>query len=191
LNSLGETTSDADSFMTALIYAQGLANLRLFGICNKMTLKSALQDVKETTLAAIRGLLGKLTYLASLRGATGRYEHWGMQAVHGVEASERALKAVHVEVVSGVLRTPLPRLVDDLEESSRESGLAADSYVEGMSQQFDNLLPGDRRDEASTRHLSSVLQALSKLQKNRAGATRSTSSPLPLPAQEPPRPADV
>ena len=31
-----------------------------------MTLKSALQDVKETTLAAVSGLLGKLAYLASL-----------------------------------------------------------------------------------------------------------------------------
>ena len=57
-----------------------------------MTLKSALQDVKETTLAAVAGLLGKLAYLASLRGAQGRYEHWGLEAVHGPESSERALK---------------------------------------------------------------------------------------------------
>jgi hypothetical protein len=34
-----------------------------------MTLKSALQDVKETTLAAVSGLLGKLAYVASLRRA--------------------------------------------------------------------------------------------------------------------------
>lgn len=156
-----------------------------------MTLKSALQDVKESTLAAIRGLLGKLSYLASLRGATGRYEHWGMQAVHGAEASERALKAVHVEVVSKVLQTPLPELADDLQQSSLASGQAADSYVREMSQQFNNLLPGDRRDEATSRHLSSVLLALSKLQKSRGGATRSTSSPLPPPAPEPQRPADA
>ena len=36
-----------------------------------MTLKSALQDVKENTLAAVSGLLGKLAYLASLRRAQG------------------------------------------------------------------------------------------------------------------------
>ena len=57
-----------------------------------MTLKSALQDVKETTLAAVSGLLGKLAYLASLRRGQGRYEHWGMELVHGPESSERALK---------------------------------------------------------------------------------------------------
>ena len=39
-----------------------------------MTLKSALQDVKETTLAAISGMLAKLVYLASLRRAQGRYD---------------------------------------------------------------------------------------------------------------------
>ena len=76
-----------------------------------MTLKSALQDVKETTLAAVSGLLGKLTYLASLRRAEGRYKHWGMELVHGPESSERALKAAHAEIVAGVLRAPLRSLV--------------------------------------------------------------------------------
>jgi hypothetical protein len=38
-----------------------------------MSLKSALQDLKETTLSAVTGLLGKLAYLASLRGGQGRY----------------------------------------------------------------------------------------------------------------------
>ncbi len=66
-----------------------------------MTLKSALQDVKETTLAAVSGLLGKLAYLASLRRAQGRYEHWGMELVHGPESSERALKTAHAEIVAG------------------------------------------------------------------------------------------
>ena len=66
-----------------------------------MTLKSALQDLKETTLAAVSGLLGKLAYLASLRTVEGRYEHWGMQAVHGPESSERALKTAHGEIVAG------------------------------------------------------------------------------------------
>lgn len=153
-----------------------------------MTLKSALQDVKETTLAAIRGLLGKLAYLASLRQAGGRYQHWGMEAVHGSESAERALKTAHAEVVAGVLRTPLPRLLDDLQESSRDSGTTAQTYVENMQNRFEDLLPGDRRDIASARHLNSVLVALSKLQRNRAGAIRSTSSPLPPPGPEPQRP---
>jgi len=140
-----------------------------------MTLKSALQDVKETTLAAVSGLLGKLAYLASLRRAEGRYEHWGIKAVHGAESSERALKTAHGEIVASVLRMPLARLEDDLQESSRNSGVAARAYIEGMRETFDDLLPGDRRDLPEASHLNSVLVALSSLEKNRARATRSTS----------------
>lgn len=140
-----------------------------------MTLKSAFQDLKETTLAAVSGLLGKLAYLASLRRERGRYEHWGMETVHGEEASERALKAAHAEIVTGVLRTPLPAMVEDLQQSSASSGVAPREYVEKMRGQFDDLLPADRKDTPSAAHLNSVLVALSSLEKNRAPATRSTS----------------
>jgi len=140
-----------------------------------MTLKSALQDVKETTLAAVSGLLGKLAYLASLRRSQGRYEHWGMQLIHGPESSERALKTAHAEVVAGVLRTPLASLVEDLDESSRNAGVAARSFVEGMREHFDDLLPDERTDSPVADHLNSVLTALSSLEKSRGRATRSIS----------------
>jgi len=140
-----------------------------------MTLKSALQDLKETTLAAVSGLLGKLVYLASLRRTQGRYEHWGMELVHGPESSERALKTAHAEIVAGVLRTPLASLAEDLEESSRAAGVAAQEYVEGMRSRFADLLPGERLDSPAASHLNSVLLALSSLEKNRGRATRSIS----------------
>jgi hypothetical protein len=140
-----------------------------------MTLKSAVQDVKDTTLAAVSGLLGKLRYLASLRHEQGRYRHWGMSLVHGPDSSERALKTAHAEVATDVLRTPLASLVDDLHESSQNSGLPADAYVEQMRGQFDVLLPGERKDEPAARHLNSVLVALSALEKAQERATRSTS----------------
>ena len=140
-----------------------------------MTLKSALQVVKEPTLAAVSGLLGKLAYLASLRRGQGRYQHWGMDLVHGPESAERALKAAHTEIVAGVLRTPLESLAEDLEESSRSCGVAAHSYVEGMREGFDDLLPGERTDSPAATHLSSVLLALSKLKKHRGRTTRSIS----------------
>jgi hypothetical protein len=140
-----------------------------------MTLRSALQDVKETTLMAVSGLLGKLAYLASLRRTHGRYEHWGMATVHGQEPCERALKTVHAEVVSGVLRTPLPALLDDLRKSSEGTGFAAQAYVEQMRERFDDLLPGDSKDSPAATHLNSVLVALSSLQKNQEHSTPSTS----------------
>jgi hypothetical protein len=139
-----------------------------------MTLKSALQDVKETTLAAIAGRLGKLVYLASLRRAQGRYEHWGMELVHGPDSSERALKTAHAEIVAGVLRMPLSTLVEDLDASSRGTAMTAQVYVDGMRDRFEDLLPGERQAPSAT-HLNSVLLALSMLAKNRGRATRSIS----------------
>jgi len=139
-----------------------------------MTLKSALQDLRETTLAAVSGLLAKLAYLASLRDREGGYRHWGMSLVHGPEASDRALKAAHGEVLSRVLRTPLNSLLEDLRESSQESGVSSKTYVQGMCGQLDELLPA-QQDEASARHLNSVLVALSLLEKSQERATRSTS----------------
>jgi D-serine deaminase-like pyridoxal phosphate-dependent protein len=144
-----------------------------------MTLKSALQDLRETTLAAVSGLLAKLAYLGSLRRREGGYLHWGMSLVHGNEASDRALKAAHTEVLSTVLRTPIADLVDDLHESSQESETTAGAYVEGMREQFSELLPSPQ-DTASARHLNSVLVALSSLEKSQKRATPSASSrPLP------------
>lgn len=156
-----------------------------------MTLKSALQDLKETTLAAVSGLLGKLVYLSSLRRARGRYEHWGMEAVHGAESSERALKTAHAEVVAGVLRTPLAVMVEDLDESSRASGVEPHDYIEGMREHFDDLLPGERKDSPVAAHLNSVMVALSSLKKSPGRATRLTSWRHQPPGPTPPRPADV
>jgi len=148
------------------------SGLDVFGIRNKMTLKSALQDVKDTTLSAVSGLLGKLAYLASLRHKQGSYQHWGMENVYGSEASDRALKAVHADILKGVLRTPLPRLEEDLEVSCRAGGLDAGTYVEQLRSQFEDLLPEGRQDSPAAQHLSSVLLALSHLEKNPGDATR-------------------
>ena len=140
-----------------------------------MTLKSALQDLKETTLSAVSGMLGKLAYLASLRHRDGKYAHWGMEFVHGKESSERALRAAHSEVLAGVLRAPLSILTEDLECTAQDSGVASEVYVEQMRENFEDLLPEGRENIPALTHLNSVLAALSRLKKNRERATRLTS----------------
>lgn len=139
-----------------------------------MTLKSAIQDVKETTLSAVSGLLGKLAYLASLRHGPG-YEHWGLELIHGQDGAGKALKAAHGEVVAEVLRSPLRVLLQDLEESSVNRGMGAQKCLEEMSGRFDDLLPEGRQNSPTSTHLNSVLAALSSLQKSQERATRSTS----------------
>src|ERR1700735_5703046 len=133
----------------------------VFGIRNKkraeMTLKSALQDLRETTLSAVAGLLAKLAYLGSLRRREGGYKHWGLSLVYGDESSDRALKAAHTEILSKVLRTPITELEEDLRETSQE---APATNIASMQEQFDQLLPSPQ-DAVSARHLNSVLLALS------------------------------
>jgi hypothetical protein len=140
-----------------------------------MTLKSALEDLRQTTLPAISGLLGKLAYLASLRCPPKGYAHWGMESVYGKDSADRALRTAHAEITTRILRTPLALLTEDLDQSSSARGVAAQSLVQQMNEQFDNLLPGERTDAPSRAHLNSVLAALSGLAKHRARATRSAS----------------
>jgi hypothetical protein len=142
-----------------------------------MTLKSALQDVRETTLAAVSGLLGKLLYLASLRREEGTYQHWGMSRVHGPESAERALKTAHGEVLAGVLRAPLASLTEDLEETSRSQGLQPQTCVQEMRGKFDDLLLEQRRDSPKATHLSSVLTALSYLEQAALEQSQSRATP--------------
>ena len=136
-----------------------------------MTLRSALQDLRETTLSAVSGLLAKLAYLGSLRRSEGGYQHWGLSLIYGEESSERALKAAHTEVLAKVLRTPISELEEDLRESSQE---ASATNIASMQEQFDELLPSPK-DVVSAHHLNSVLLALSSLEKNRKPATPSVS----------------
>jgi hypothetical protein len=140
-----------------------------------MTLKSALEDVQQTTLAAVSGLLAKLTYLASLRRGNESYEHWGMKTVHGVDAAEQAFKTAHAEIVATILKTPLAVLEDDLEISRAASAMSAAAYVKNMRDHLDDLLPPGRRDSPSAAHLNSVLTALSSLTRRPARATRLAS----------------
>src|SRR3984885_15554464 len=98
-----------------------------------MTLKSALQDLRETTLAAVRGALAKLVYLASLRRGQAGYRHWGLSQIHGDESSERALKTAHSEVLAEVLKSPLPSLVEDLRECSEDNGTPSAVYAEELA----------------------------------------------------------
>jgi hypothetical protein len=140
-----------------------------------MTLKSALQDLKQNTLSALSGLLARLAYLASLRRESGHYEHWGMKSVYGAETAERALRAAHGETVAAILKTPLSALEEDLEVSRAPSEISAAAYVKDMRDHFVDLLPAGDKNGHSAAHLNSVLAALLTLTRHPRSATRSAS----------------
>jgi hypothetical protein len=140
-----------------------------------MALKSALEDLSHTTLNAIAGCLRRLEYLAGLRRQGGEYVHWGFGKTYGRAKANKAIETAHHQAVSEVLSTPLGTLLQDLESSGKTSGVAAESYLEKLSEKSARLLPEDP-GPGSARHLSSVLRALLGLERNRErNATRRVS----------------
>jgi hypothetical protein len=76
-----------------------------------------IQDFTVTTLVAIPGEFGRLTYIASLRDlSSGRYEHAGLAALYPDEAVQQALELCHEQIFERVLETPLARQEADLKE---------------------------------------------------------------------------
>src|SRR6266852_8642352 len=110
-----------------------------------MTLKSALEDVLGTTLAAVAGVVGKIEYLASLRdlAASGAYSHWGLSRAYGEQAAQQALAEAHRQLFLKLLRTPVCALRDDVMLSSGALQMTASEYMERFRSQLPALLPPD------------------------------------------------
>jgi hypothetical protein len=140
---------------------------------NRMSFKSAFEDLSQTTLEAVSGCLRKLEYLAGLKRWGNEYWHWGFAKVHGQPAAKRALRDAHGAVVSEVLQTPLKVLLEDVEMNSGDTD--PERYLEELRKKEKDLLPADP-GAGSARHLSSVLHALWRLERNRQrSATRQAS----------------
>ena len=128
-----------------------------------MALKSALEDLLDTTIAGVAGIAGKIEYVAGLRdSASGAYSHWGLTRAYGEPAAQHALAEAHRLLFLRLLRTPLRALCDDAIVSSKALQITAGEYVEGLRRRSAELLPANLGG-GSARHFSSVLQALSIL----------------------------
>jgi hypothetical protein len=131
-----------------------------------MPLHSALEDLRDTTLRKVTGLLGRLDYLARLRGADGKYSHWGLSRVHGDAAAQEALSEAHQATTAEILRTPLRRMVQDAETSGEAQDVPPHQYAKELEDRGAGLLPANPA-AGSRRHLNSVLRVLSYLVKPR------------------------
>jgi len=132
-----------------------------------MVLRSALEDLTETTLATLGGLFAKLRYLAGLRRqGNGPYVHWGMARTHGESATQEAFGQSHREIFLRMLRTPLRNLRDEVRISSTNGGISEEELLKELSERKDTLLPNDLGG-GSPRHFNSVLHALLTLTSHR------------------------
>jgi hypothetical protein len=141
-----------------------------------MKLKSALEDLHDTTVEALEGCLRRLEYFGGLRSneknKDGEYKHWGLARVYGDLPAKKALVQTHRSLVSQILATPIKSLLEEIDTSSALTGLPPASYMEKLRNPDLNLLP-PFPGPGSARHLNSVLQALSALLK----ARRSNATP--------------
>jgi hypothetical protein len=134
-----------------------------------MTLRSAIDDVLGTTLAAVSGALGKLEYISCLRSTEREpYSHWGLSRVYGDAAAQRALAEAHRLLFLRVLHTPISELRNDALVSSEASQMKPEEYLERLRDHLPALVPQDLGG-GSVRHFSSVLHALSTLASHRTG----------------------
>lgn len=120
----------------------------------RMTLLSAYEDFVGRTLASLPGPLARLVYLGSLRDDAGDYCHWGMSRTFGQGSASEALAQAHTEAWLEVLRTPLPALLAETQDSEMGS--------ETWREQREKLTPPNASGETK-RHFNSILLALSLL----------------------------
>lgn len=96
------------------------------------TKAAALNESWQRTLSAIPAMIGRLSYLASLRNTnTGTYEHFGLAERVGATETDKLLRRSHLEVFQEWLCYELDRQKTELEE-----------YLAGLE--------GDKREIIST-----------------------------------------
>ncbi len=120
-----------------------------------MTLLSALEDFSADTLRAVPGVLQRLRYVAGLRDASGTYQHWGLERIHGSGPARRAMAEAHSLVFLELLRTPLRQI-------QREISLEELRSLTPASGQGSRLIPANLKGGAA-RHFNSALAALEAL----------------------------
>jgi hypothetical protein len=121
-----------------------------------MVLLSAFEDFVVRTLGTLSGPLSRLAYLGTLRH-NGQYQHWGLARAYGDAAAGAAISEAHTQICLEVLRTPLRKLVGELQTASNGTAPAA-----GWRDQVHALTPPNLGG-GSPRHFQSILLALSLL----------------------------
>jgi len=77
--------------------------------------RSVNADLWRNTLAGIRSIFGRLSYLAALRDPnSGRYEHHGLALVFGADEAHKGLRQSHSEVFAEWLQLGLAAQHTDL-----------------------------------------------------------------------------
>jgi len=119
-----------------------------------MTFRSAKEDLSATTLAALSGQFARMEYLAGLRTADERYEHWGLTRVYGDAPAQAALREAHNDTLDALLRMSLAEFY-------------AEAEAQGFKRDAAGLLPPGT-DKLRSAHFSLVWDAMASVARRRA-----------------------
>lgn len=139
-----------------------------------MSVFSVAEDFSCNTLEAVPGLLGKLNYVAGLKGPDGRCQHWGLERKYGESAAQKAMHNAHRELVFHVLRMPLRDLVKEAQFAADRDGVSVEEYVSRLAADAERLLPSGSTD-AFQGHFRIVLRSLLSLAQGYKDANRRVS----------------
>jgi hypothetical protein len=119
--------------------------------------KTLTERLNENILGALEGPFAALSYFSSTKVSEVEYSHWGLEKTYGKEEVQLALRAAHTSVFLNVLKTPIPKLVEEITESDRRSLSAI-----LKAKEIKALIPSDQ-GPGSANHLKLVLYVLSCL----------------------------
>jgi hypothetical protein len=137
-----------------------------------LALLSPSEDLARRTLAALRGKLEKLNFLAGLRADETRYEHWGLARTYGAEAAQQAMAEAHQRAFLEVLSSPLPELDGEAAQAEeRPPGATLPPDKPGAEQALRHLAPADTGGGLLS-HLKLTLETLWLLARHRRPADR-------------------
>jgi len=123
-----------------------------------MTLLAIKDDFVERSLANVPGILGRLCYVAELREGD-KYVHWGLERTYGEEITQRTLSDLHRTLFLQALRTPLRRLLEDVNRGAAVNSEKVEDYLETLLRDPASLVPANLGG-GSAAHFNSIVAAL-------------------------------
>lgn len=130
-------------------------------------LEAAIQDLRDRTLAGLRGEFARLIYLSSMRNYnTGQYYHEGLASQFSAEIAVTALALCHEQTFRSLVYSPLEAFVKELDSYVGSTGEHPEDVLEFWMkfEPYRVVIPMDCESLAAELFTSNVRVALAVLQ---------------------------
>jgi len=149
---------------------------------DRNSVRAAMDDLYQRTLASVPDDLGRLICVASTRDYnTGQYHHAGLAAVFSDDVASRALAQCHREIFEKLASSPVEALVAQLETYVQSTGAPAAEVLGSWAdlQPYRVLVPADCEKLAAELFFSNIKIALLILRARRERTVADPQSAWP------------